>query len=350
MLNMREKMKKQEIDFVVTWLDSSDPEWQKEYNHYKKESESDSDHSAARYRDWDLFRYWFRAVELYAPWVHKVFLVTNGTIPQWLNTEHSKLVLVNHKDYIPQELLPTFNSCTIELHMNKIKGLSEQFVYFNDDCYLNGPITPEYYFKNGLPCDRNKESFFNVARYSPNDRFNTYISMFTDVGVLNGHFERPNVIKKSLRRWFGPHLGWSGLFISCVVTMYRFRRFVGFKARHNEQPFLRSVWDEAWHEEPDMLNKSCTRFREDVILNPYFFRYWQFATNRFHPVNLCGTEKFQLIPGNVESIKKALGSRKIKSLCLNDCNFCTDNDFQRIKKVLHEHFEKKFPQKSAFEK
>jgi len=117
------------IDFVVTWLDSNDFEWKKEYEFYKVNDKGDK--SKARFRDMNFFQYWFRAVEKYAPWVNKVFLITNGKFPDWINKNNPKLVLVKHEDYIPKEFLPTFNSITIELHMHKIKGLSEHFVYFN---------------------------------------------------------------------------------------------------------------------------------------------------------------------------------------------------------------------------
>ena len=68
-------------------------------------------------------------MEQYAPWVNKVYLVTNGTFPEWVNAECPKLVLVRHEDYIPEKFLPTFSSHTIELNMDKIPGLSEHFVY-----------------------------------------------------------------------------------------------------------------------------------------------------------------------------------------------------------------------------
>ena len=115
-------MKKTEIDFVVTWLDSNDPEWQEAYFKYKPDSKGPKGN--ARFRNMDIFRYWFRAVELYAPWVNKVYLITNGKFPSWINTENKKLVLVKHSDYIPQDYLPTFSSCTIELFMHRIQGLS----------------------------------------------------------------------------------------------------------------------------------------------------------------------------------------------------------------------------------
>ena len=336
------------IDFIVTWLDSSDPEWQKEYNKYKGDR-SDGDHSPARFRDWDLFKFWFRAVEKYAPWVNKVFLITNGTFPKWINPDNPKLVLVKHSDYIPLEFLPTFNSCTIELNMNKIKGLSEHFVYFNDDCYINAPISPEYYFKDGLPCDNNKETFFNVPVYNPVGGFYIYHSMLTNIGVINRHFNRSKVSRQSLRRWFGWHLGTGGLLTTLVLRIFDSPRFVGFNWKHVEQPFLKSIFDEAWAAEEDMLNKSCTRFREQVILNPYFFRYWQFASNRFYPVRLNQICKLVTVKKSLPKILKAIMNPHIKSLCINDTANCDEEEFSILKEAIHKIFNKKFPDKSTFE-
>ena len=59
-----------QIDFVVTWLDSSDSEWQKSLATYRPNTTGDV--SEARFRDMNIFRYWFRAVEQYAPWVRKI--------------------------------------------------------------------------------------------------------------------------------------------------------------------------------------------------------------------------------------------------------------------------------------
>lgn len=342
------KQDSQPIDFVVTWLDSSDPEWQKEYNQYKG-IDTKGDQSSARFRDWDLFKYWFRAVENYAPWVNKVFLVTNGTFPQWINPNHPKLVLVKHTDYIPEKFLPTFNSCTIELHMNKIKGLSEHFVYFNDDCYINAPITPEYYFRKGLPCDCNKETFFNVPKYNPTDKFVIYISMLVDIGILNAHHDRSKVWRQSPWRWFGPHIGASGLLLSLIIAFSRKKKFVGFNWKHIELPFLKSVMDEVWEKEPSMLEQSCTRFREEVILNPYIFRYWQFATNRFYPDSRSKAKKYRTVATQMPMIIDAMTNPRVKSLCINDTPVCTDEEFETYKRNIHTVFEKKFPNKSAFE-
>lgn len=333
------------IDFVVTWLDSSDPEWQKQFAKYKEEETGRTEN--ARFRNLDTLRYWFRAVEQYAPWVNKVYLVTNGTFPKWINANHPKLVLVKHSDYIPEEFLPTFNSITIELFMHRIKGLSEHFVYFNDDFFLNAPTKPELFFRNGLPCDNNKESLYNVPVYNQDDKFGIYMSILANIGVINAHFSRWDTVRKSIRRWYGAHLGTEGILTSLLIK--RHYKFVGFNWRHFEQPFLRSTFEKAWSEEPEMLQNSCTRFRSEITLNPYFFRYWQFATNKFYPTRHYKSSVFNLRVTKLEEIEKALNNKKIVSICLNDTANCPDEEFETINSRLQALLEKKFPNKSKYE-
>ena len=337
----------EKIDFVVTWLDSDDPVWKEEYIKYKY-GETKGDCSEVRFRNWGLFRYWFRAVEKYAPWVNKVFLVTNGKFPDWINEKCEKLVLIKHSDYIPEKFLPTFNSCTIELHMNKIPGLSEQFVYFNDDFYLNNPVRPKYFFKNGLPCDNNAETVFNVPIYDNDDKFGISMSVFTNIAVINKNFNRWYTVKQSPRKWLGCHLSFKERMLS--LNLARQRKFVGFRYRHFEQPFLKSVIDEVWKKEPDMLLQSCTRFREEIILNPYFFRFWQFASNRFTPIKLAPHRSTVLKEYNIPQIKNMLSDSKIPSFCLNDIPNCTQEEFERTKNSIIELFENKLPNISQFEK
>lgn len=333
------------IDFVVTWLDSTNPEWQESYFKYRPDSNGLKGN--ARFRNMDIFRYWFRAVEEYAPWVNKVYLITNGKFPNWINRDNPKLVLVKHSDYVPEKYLPTFSSCTIEMFLHRIKGLSNQFVYFNDDMYLNAPVNPEYYFKDGLPCDMNKETCFNVPIYTKEDRYGIYMQMLADLGVINGNFNRKDTVRQSPKRWFGSHLGLRGIFMSFLL--FQRRLFVGFSNFHIEQTYLKSVFDEVWEAAPEFMSASCTRFREDVTANPYIFRYWQFAKNLFYPSKRNG-EFFFLIKHDVlDRIEKAFHDKNLVSVCLNDSALCPDEEFVLIDKGLQQLFEIKFPQKSSFE-
>ncbi|MBQ9203662.1 MAG: capsule biosynthesis protein CapK [Prevotella sp.] len=335
----------QKIDFVVLWLDSNDPKWQKDYATYSPQAKEGKGN--VRFRDHDTFRYWFRAVEKYAPWVHKVFLVTNGKFPDWINRDCQRLELVEHADYIPQEMLPTFNSSVIEVFLNRIKGLSEQFVYFNDDMFLNAPVSPNYYFKNGLPCDCNKESCLNVPIYTKEDKFGICFNMMTCIGLVNGHFNRWRTVCQSPRRWFGPHLGLTGLLMSCMLAKQRL--FVGFTNYHVEQAFLKSTLNEVWESEGEFISGSCTRFRSPVQPIQYLFRYWQFASNTFYPMKRNRAFFFLSNREVLKDMEKTMKEEKCVSLCLNDSAFCTDEDYEYLREELPRLFERKFPQKSAFE-
>ena len=338
-------MEETKIDFVVTWLDSSDPEWQESYLKYRPDSTGLKGN--ARFRNMDIFRYWFRAVETYAPWVNKVYLITNGKFPSWINTENKKLVLVKHSDYIPQEYLPTFSSCTIELFMHRIQGLSEHFVYFNDDMYLNAPVKPEHYFKNGLPCDLNKETCYNVPIYTKADRYGIYMQMLADIGIINSFFNRRETVKQSPSRWFGRHLGLRGNVMSFLL--FHRRLFSGFSNFHIEQAYLKSVFNEVWEAAPEFMSASCTRFREDVTANPYIFRYWQFAKNLFYPLKRNGEFFFLINHDELDRIEKTFQNNNCLSFCLNDSPLCTDEEFVQIFGGLQQLFKLKLPQKSSFE-
>lgn len=338
-------MEEPRIDFVVLWLDPTDSRWQESFAHYSPNAKGRKEN--ARFRDLDIFHYWFRAVEKYAPWVNKVFLITNGKFPDWINKDCPKLELVNHEDYMPTDILPVFNASCIEIYIHKIKNLSEHFVFFNDDMFLNAPVKPDYYFKKGLPCDINKETCFNVPIYTKEDKFGIYSVMFADISIINSHFRRWQTVLQSPKRWFGLHLGAKGLIMSFILS--RQRLFVGFSNYHIEQAYLKSVIAEVWEKEPDFMNDSCTRFREDLKANQYIFRYWQFAKNLFYPLKRNGIY-IMLAKEALGHIEKVLFEEKYSSVCINDSPLCSDEDFEYISCHVKELFEKKFPNKSSFEK
>lgn len=128
------------VDIVYTWVDGDDPEWL----HQKLaalDGESGSTRSgaahSARFSDNGELRYSLRSIHAFAPWVNRIHIVTNGQKPNWLNTDHPKINLVTHRDiFQPVDLLPTFSSRAIEARLANIPGLSDYFVYFNDDMFL----------------------------------------------------------------------------------------------------------------------------------------------------------------------------------------------------------------------
>lgn len=197
-----------DIDFVILWVDGSDPEWQAEYNKYAPLEDKRYNAVGERYRDWGLLRFWFRAVEKYASWVRKIHFVTCGQVPEWLNLNHPKMHFVRHEDYMPSRYLPTFSANPIELNIHRIEELSEQFVYFNDDMYLSAPVLPSDFFINGLPRD------FGIRNYP--QRFEFGHIVLNDINLINKHLHFYDLYRNNLWKWYNYRYGVSCLGIYCL--------------------------------------------------------------------------------------------------------------------------------------
>jgi Stealth protein CR2, conserved region 2/Stealth protein CR1, conserved region 1/Stealth protein CR3, conserved region 3 len=141
------------IDAVYMWVDDSDPAWRARRDAVVEgtvEPESDSDSEAqapARYRDRGELRASFRSLELYAPWIRTIYLVTDRQRPSWLDPDSSRVVIVDHRDIFEDpSVLPSFNSHAIESQLHRIPGLSEYYLYLNDDVLFNVPVSPTDFF------------------------------------------------------------------------------------------------------------------------------------------------------------------------------------------------------------
>lgn len=335
-------MKKDTIDFVITWVDGEDPKWIQSKNEYLNELMVDSklDSRSNRYRDMDVLKYWFRGVEKNAPWVNKVYFVTCGQKPDWLNENYEKLVLVNHSDYIPKEYLPTFNSNAIEIYMHRIKGLSNKFVYFNDDMFLMNKVSPCDFFKNDIPCD--SMAFHPIEPLYNDKKF--YITLCNNIEIINKYFDFKNYIKKNISKVFsikqGSHLPIT-LALACLSS------FRGFYTYHSPIPYLKDTFEEVWKNESEVLTSTLSsRFRDNENnINHWLFQFWQFASGNFYQRRSSFGKYIEI---SDECIDKELLFGKSKTLCINDSD--EECDFEKAKNRLKELFEKKYPQKSKFEK
>lgn len=140
------------IDIVYTWVDGSDPRWLARKEAALRALGRDvPEHSAdrSRWEDRDELRYSLRSVALYAPWIRRIYLVTDDQVPTWLRRDGS-ITVVDHRDLFPAgSTLPTFNSHAIEAVLHRIEGLSEHFLYMNDDFFFGGVVAPENFFSPG---------------------------------------------------------------------------------------------------------------------------------------------------------------------------------------------------------
>lgn len=329
-----------DIDFVITWVNDTDVDWQKEKSNY--EAASDCDDSKQRYRDWDLLRYWLRGVEAYAGWVRKIHLITWGHVPEWLVKEHPKLQIVKHEDYLPKEILPTYNSCVLELFLHKIPDIASHFVYFNDDMFLTKKVSPEDFFVNGLPCDM---LAFQPVVANPDNPLMSRVFMNHSI-VLSKHFNKREGVKAHKGHYF--KLGYPALHFFYNLLELMFPKYTGFYTVHGPSPFLKQTYETVWEKEGELLKQvSHNRFRSNEDVSQYLFREWQKLEGNFKPKNIEKKLGYYEIGRDQDAIIKAICKQKKTFLCINDTGAAVDE--AAVRKQLKESFDTILGQKSSFE-
>jgi hypothetical protein len=333
-------MQNGKIDLVVMWVDGSDEEWLRERAQYSDPSVDKCDNDSSRYRDFDLMQFFFRGVEENMPWINKVFFVTWGHLPKFLNKDNPKLRIVRHDEYIPKEYLPTYNSSVIELNLHRIEDLSENFILFNDDMFVIDKVREDQFFKNDLPCDT------LCSRTMVNYVFGhmIYYMVFNDMGVINKHFYG----NKPFSKWINPHYSLRNNIGNLLGKCGG--RYSAFEDHHLPTPHKKSVFKKIWEEEYELLDKMChNRFRTPYDFNQWMMRYWNFASGNFVPSDVSKLGFYTDLDYDIEYLLDLIENRKEKIFLLNDTSNETFEQFEAHKPMLHEAFSKILPNKSSYE-
>lgn len=327
------------IDFVIVWVDMNDPKWQEDFARAKGMENTDTYNTGMeRFRDYGFLKYWFRGVEKFAPWVNKIHFLTCGQKPEWLDVSHPKIHLVEHKDIIPAQYLPTFNSGVIERYIHKIPGLSEHFVYFNDDFYLLRPTPVERFFKNGLPCD--------IAVFQYNPEWSPYYTMLkNNIEIINARFDKREVFKEFRDKWINREYKGKDRMNKLLLP---YGKFITLRVHHNAQPYLKKTFEEAWEfAEENLYATSSNRFRDKSDHTHELFRTWQICRGNFEPYNTYkDTKMFPLMVKPKKAIK-AIRNQEYSLICINDNKHIRNYD--TLMSDIMAAFESILPEKSTFE-
>ena len=287
-----------------------------------------------------LMDFLFRGIEKNANWVNKVFFVTYGHLPKWLNVKNEKLVIVNHKDFIPEKYLPTFNSNVIELNIHRIKGLSEKFILFNDDFFLLKQTKPSDFFIKGKPTDVYVESI--MCPPSHNDAH--FMMKSNIIYLINKYFNKAKCIKENKNKFV--NIKYGDFNKSTLYCMKYKDKFLGFKSFHAPYPYLKETFKTIWEKEPKLLDEVChNKFRTSSDLGHFLCRYWQMVSGNFEP-RKNESKYIYYKNDNKENIKE-LTSGKYKFICINDV--LTDLDFEKSRDEINAVLQELFPKKSSFE-
>ena len=303
-----------DIDLVYLWVDGSDRKWLK-----KKQGFLDKKINAVgRYQNNEELKYSLRSIEKHIPWVRKIFIVTDNQTPSFLDTNHSKIQIIDHSEIIPNEYLPSFNSSVIEYFMYKIPGLSEFFLYSNDDMFINADLTPSFFFRNGLPIIRIKK--------------NPYIKL-----------------KIQFKRALNLNVNNYRLAIENAYTIFKkkFNAFYPFTPHHNIDAYLKSniktLVEDVF---PEELNKSfLNRFRQQNDIQRILISYYSIFKKRGVMI-IANRKESCRIKVHKTNYQKYIDKYNPKLFCLNDSEHATDDDRKHIEPFL----KKLYPEKSSLEK
>jgi hypothetical protein len=310
------------VDIVYTWVDGDDPVWKQRKQAAEGSLDFESINETAtipsRFTSRDELKYSLRSVEAYASWVNHVYIVTDGQTPAWLNTEHPKITVVDHREiFTDTDALPVFNSHAIESQLHHIPGLSESYLYLNDDILFLRPTDPSLFF-TGSGLSKFFPSMAPLDIDPPSVR---------DLPVLSAAKRN----REFLARQFG--------------------RSVTNKFKHTPHPQLRSVLMEMEAAHPsDFLEVGRSRFRhpDDLSIPSALYHYYAYATRRATP----GTIRYgymDIARDDAELyLLRLLRRRDLDVLCLNDTNTADANQ-ERLDAMLGTFLEKRFPVPSSYE-
>ena len=308
------------IDIVVSYVYERDKKWAMDFKYWKDkeilEHKAEKTNRQAfgeeRTREWDVFKYWFRGIEKNCSWINKVFLVVQNKnhIPKWLNINNPKLRIVYHEEYIPKELLPTFNAMTIGMYISNIKDLSDNYIMSDDDFYFLNPIKEDRFFKENKPVHEN-----NKVNYEP--YYTNYVNgVFFDILNNDLKFEERYMKEK---------------------VKYGIYHLPEARNKSFEQEILKDNAEEI---------KNCfinSKFRNKTNLCAYMFSDLLKICNKAiigNPYENCSYVALTTKVKFNELLDKDI-------ICFNDTEIL--DDYNKTKQKLIEFLEKKLPDKSSFE-
>lgn len=312
------------VDIVYLWCDSSDEVWRAKKNNelqkYGKLLDNDST-GECRFINNDELKYSLRSLEMFAPWINNIFIVTDNQVPKWLDVSNPKITIVNHSEILPADALPTFNSVAIETALHKIPALAEHFLYANDDMLFSRSVQKSFFFneQDGAPIFR---------------------------------FSKRRIINKKYRHIYGYTIS-----SAYKLVEKKIGKSFPYFPHHNIDAYRKSDIERCYNEFKEDFEKTAKqKFRENDCIQRSIFGYYAIA-------NGLGTAK--IVNNLLEKICAKLQKRGLDSLlielkvsklkliekynpyllCLNDSLKTNDEDRLAMKEFLN----KKYPNKCSFE-
>lgn len=309
-----------DIDLVYLWVDGNDPTWQAKHQAFLGlPSDQAGTDCKGRYANYDELKYSLRSIEMYAPWIRKIFIITDNQVPVWLDTNNPKVQIVDHSKIMPTESLPSFNSSVLEHFICRIPDLSEHFLYSNDDMYLNKPVFPSTFFaEDGFPIIRLTHSRLR-------DLFLAFKKKFLGIPLKN----YVQIIQNAAN-----------------LVKKKYGIYYNAKPHHNIDAYLKSDCLRV----ENMFQKEisatlCNHLRNANDIHRSLYAFVALAEKRCHPQFVTQKTSFRFHIQNWKHYEKLKKYNPV-FFCMNDSEYANDGDRQRMAEFL----KLRYPEKSQFEK
>lgn len=310
-----------DIDLVYFWVDGNDPKWRAKHDAFcGKTSGTVETNGINRFANNDELKYSLRSVAMYAPWIRKIFIITDDQVPVWLDTSNPKVKVIDHKDILPAESLPCFNSCLIGHYAYRTPGLAEHFLLGNDDTYINREVAPgDFFTSDGLPIVRLRRMYFRKLRWS----------------------FRENVRKKTLSNYRRT------LQRASQLVSDKFGHYYTGIPHHNINALLKSVCRDVAENimRDEFVANNKNHIRNDDDVQNVVFSYVALAEKR-GKLRYVTDKESMIVKIHKDKHYERLDKFRPMLFCMNDSEYANDSGRAMSKAYL----EKRFPDKSEFEK
>ncbi len=281
-----------DIDMVFSWVDGNDPEFQKRRAERMKDVVvGEGDDSEARFRQIDELKYALRSVYLFAPWVRRIFIVTDSPKPSWLADPPAVTFVRSEEFFTDPAALPTHNSQAVESQLQHIPGLSEHFLYSNDDMFFGRPVQPGMFFSPG-----------GITKF---------IEASTRIGLGDNDSDRSG-FENSAR-------------VNRRLLMDRFGRLITRHLEHAATPLRKSVLLELEQEfAEDFHRTQLSRFRSSTdisVTNSLYHYYAQMTARAVQQENAKVAYVDTTSRAGLDLLPGLLKRRSQDFFCLNDGSF-----------------------------
>ena len=283
------------IDYVIPMVFNDDPLWEKDCA-----SHIGSDYNPSRYRSWGTEHQLIRCIKACMPWINDIIIILarESQKKEWMDAEGVRIVY--HEEFIPKKYLPCFSSCTIEMFLPYIQGLSEHFIYGNDDMFPLSPMKVTDFFIYGIPCLHHVEKSFPV---------------------------RKTIFHKKCRNqqnMIGAKFGWQ----SDYIWIYN---------GHNLNPLLKSECLKVREMFDSEIVAGITPKRSVTSYSQYIYSLWLYFTKKFFDVK--PKRRFVSLKEPIDVVRTVILSDNAGLVCVNDSEMV--ENFEETAVAVRDAIEKK---------